>query len=310
MKQLDVIYNELNSLMYSNFIYENEYEFLYHYTDLDSAKSIIENEQFWVSDAFTTNDKKEIIHMKDIIDSIVKEKYQNMEEEKKDIYLSAFDRACDILKLNTFILCFSLIKDSKPLWNDYANKGGKKGVCMRFDFNKINPDLLTELQSQKRFFLDDSGNDVEVELLVLNHYVTYSNKEKRTKIEEYLKLVTDVLNRINLVDFDDTLYKSEFELLILIFTDILLYSFLSKDSSWKSEEEFRMVFIFPDIIKCDSIFKVRKRGAQDVKYVSLNMKSNNTFSINRIFVKNKRDLDIVKKTLKPVIKEDIKIKVI
>ncbi len=310
MEALENISQKLNSIMFENFVYNNEFEFLFHYTDLDSVKSIIEKGQFWVSDAFTTNDKNEIIHVKKIIDELINKKYSNIETEKKEIYSFAFDTACDRIKANAFILCFSLIKDSKSLWNNYAKKNDKTGVCLRFDFSKITPNPLSELISQERDFVDHNGEDVKVQLLVLNHYVTYDNNEKRIKIEEYLDLVTEVLTRIEIDNFDEALYKNELELLVEVFTDILLYSFFSKNSTWRDEKEFRMLFIFPDIDKHKSIFRSRVRGKQEIKYVSLNMKSDNTFSLNRIFVGSKKDIKKVKRELKSFINDDIKIKTI
>ena len=310
MKSLEQINRDLTALMVNNYIFSNKLRFLYHYTDLDSAKSIIENEQFWVSDAFSTNDEKEIIHIRETIDAIVNEEYQDMEPWRKDFCKSAFDIACDLLKLNTFMLCFSLIKDSKSLWENYANKDSKIGVCMRFDFEKIAPNPVSELLAQKRYFLDQRGNAVEVELRVLDHSVTYSKQEIQIRIDEYLGLVAAVLNRMSLKDFNDPDYEDERELLVNIFTDILLYSSLSKESSWSDEKEFRMVFIFPDIIKYDSLIKVRKRGAQEVRYLSLNMKANSTFSLSRIYVSSENDLISVKLSLKNFENKGTRIKVI
>ena len=308
MKQLCDIRGRLNSLIRDSFVDTTEYKFLYHYTDLDSAKSIIENGQFWVSDAFTTNDVNEIVHVRNVIQKVLLNNFQNRSAEIDDICLSFFDRACELIKKNTFILCFSLTKDSKPLWNDYAKRDSKIGVCLRFDFNTIKPNLLLELEAQKRMFMDANEHDIEVTLKVLDHKVTYSSKAKEAKIREYLELVADVLERINLDSFNTQLYKEELDLLCEIFTDILLYSFISKDSSWKNEEEYRMVFIFPDVSQCDSLLKIRKRGTLDIRYVSLNMKTNNTFSLSRIYVNSRNDIRYVNKSVKRYIAEDVKVK--
>lgn len=308
MKQLCDIRGRLNSLIRDSFVDTTEYKFLYHYTDLDSAKSIIEKGQFWVSDAFTTNDVNEIVHVRNVIQKVLLNNFQNRSAEIEDICLSLFDRACELIKKNTFILCFSLTKDSKPLWNDYAKRDSKIGVCLRFDFNTIKPNLLLELEAQKRMFMDANEHDIEVTLKVLDHKVTYSSKEKEAKVREYLELVADVLDRINLDSLNTQLYEEELDLLCEIFTDILLYSFISKDSSWINEEEYRMVFIFPDVSQCDSLLKIRKRGTLDIRYVSLNMKTNNTFSLSRIYVKSRNDIRYVKKSVKRYIAEDVKVK--
>ena len=310
MKQLGDIRDRLNSLIRDSFVDTTGYKFLYHYTDLDSAKSIIENGQFWVSDAFTTNDVNEIVHVRNVIQKVLLNNFQNRSAEIDDICLSFFDRACELIKKNTFILCFSLTKDSKCLWKYYAKKDGNTGVCLRFDFNAIKPNLLLELKAQKRMFMDANEHDVNVTLKVLDHKVTYSSKEKEAKIREYLELVVDVLESINLDSFNTQLYKEELDLLCDIFTDILLYSFISKDSSWVNEEEYRMVFIFPDVSQCDSLLKIRKRGTHDIRYVSLNMKTNNTFSLSRIYVKSRNDIRYVKESVKRYIAEDVKVKVL
>lgn len=308
MKHLGDIRDKLNSLIRDSFVDTTEYKFLHHYTDLDSAKSIIEKGQFWVSDAFTTNDVNEIVHIRNVIKKVLLNNFQNRSAEIEDICLTYFDRACELIKKNTFILCFSLTKDSKPLWKDYAKRDSKIGVCMRFDFNTIKPNLLLELEVQKRVFMDANEHDVEVTLKVLDHRVFYSSKEKEDKIKEYLELVADVLERIDLDSFNTQLYEEELGLLCEIFTDILLFSFISKDSSWKDEEEYRMVFIFPDVSQCDSLLKIRKRGTLDIRYVSLSMKTNNTFSLSRIYVKSRNDVKYVKKSVKRYIAEDVKVK--
>ncbi len=306
MKNLIEIRNNLNNMMFKNFIINNEPKFLYHYTSLDSAKSIIESGQFWVSDAFTTTDDKEIIHVKDIINTIITEKYSFLENEKMKLCSDLFQHVCDIIKTNAFILCFSLVKDSKSLWGESTKKKDKIRVCLRFNFNKISPNLVSELHSQERYFVENNGKITKIQLKILNHFVTYNNRMKYKKIEEYMNLVYSVLVRIpfNTINFD--IYKKELELLSDIFTDIFLFSCFSKVSKLKNEREYRMLYIFPDILKFPLILSNRILKTKIVKYVTTNMKANNTFSLNRIFVR--REIKEVKKELKPYIGIDIKIK--
>lgn len=67
--------------MLDSFVVTPEYKFLYHYTDLDSAKSIIEKGQFWISDAFTTNDENEIVHIMDVIKKVLHDKFPYRDSE-------------------------------------------------------------------------------------------------------------------------------------------------------------------------------------------------------------------------------------
>ena len=309
MENLNEIRNNFNSLMMENFVFNDKAsEFLYHYTDLDSAKLIIDSGQFWVSDAFTTNDEDEIIHVKDIINRIINNKYSFLENEKMKQCSDFFQYAIDTAKTNVFILCFSLVKDSNPLWKDYAKKNDKVGVCIRFDFKNITPALVSELFSQERYFVDQNGKDIKMQLRILNHFVTYNENIIYKKIEEYMNLVYKTIKRIPIDNFDEELYKDEIDLLVDIFCDILFFSFFSKVSGWKDEIEYRMLYFFPDILKSPLILKSRIRDNKKIRYVSTNMKANNTFSLNRIFVSNKKDIKVVKKVLKPIIGDDIKIK--
>ena len=308
MKDLIVIRNNLNDLIFNNFIINNDSEFLYHYTDLYSAKLIIESGHFWVSDAFTTTDDEEIIHVKNIINRIINDKYSFLENEKMKQCSDFFQYACDTAKTNAFILCFSFVKDSKPLWKKYEKDNNKIGVCLRFDFNKITPNLVSELFSQERYFVDTKGNDIKIQLRILNRFVTYNEITIYKKIEEYMNIVYKTINRIPIDYTDDKLYKDEINLLVDIFSDILFFAFFSKVSGWKDEREYRMLYFFPDISKFPLILKSRMRKNKTVNYVATNMKTNNTFSLNRIFVSSKKDIRVVKKELKPYIGDDIKIK--
>lgn len=93
-----------------------------------------------------------------------------------------------------------------------------------------------------------------------------------------------------------------------IFSDILLFAFFSKVSELKGEIEYRMIYFFHNDSKFPLILKTRMLNNKEIRYVSTNMKANNTFSLNRIFVNHKKDIKVVKKVLKSIIGDDIKIK--
>lgn len=308
MEDLNEIRNNLNDLIFNNFISNNESEFLYHYTDLYSAKLIIESGQFWVSDAFTTTDVEEIIHVKDIINEIINDKYSILENENMKLCSDLFQHGCDTFKTNAFILCFSLAKDSKKLWEKYSNNKDTIGVCLRFDFKNITLNPVSDLLSQERYFVDHNGKDIKIQLLVSNHFVTYNESIKYKTIEEYMNLVFKTIKRVPIDNFDEELYKGEIDLLVDIFSDILLFAFFSKISKYQEEIEYRLIYFFHNDSKFPLVLKTRMRNNKEIRYVSTNMKANNTFSLNRIFVRNKQNIREVKKTLKPFIGDDIKIK--
>ena len=103
-------------------------------------------------------------------------------------------------------------------------------------------------------------------------------------------------------NIDEELYKDELDLLGEIFTDILLFACFSKVSKLKKEKEYRMLYLFPDDSKFPLILETRMLDNKKVRYVSMNMKANNTFSLDRIYVKRKY-LVIAKRELNPLIEK-------
>lgn len=313
MGKLNEIRNSLNDIMMNNFvIYDKEPSFLYHYTTLDSAKSIIKSGQFWASDAFKTNDESEIIHTKEIMREIIEENV-NYQMYQDSIFVS-FDTICELISKKSFILCFSLDKSSNKLWDDYAKTGG---VCLRFKFETLTPNVFKEFEGQERFFENKKGNIAKMITLNLNHKVSYDKGFIKNKIKEYLELAYLCLKLIPLsaiendANINDT-HNDEFNLLNEIFTDIFLFSCISKESKWRDEIEYRMLFLFPDENKLDEIIHQRTSfdKKQIIDYLKLNLKRNNTFSLNRIFVKEKKYIKVAKKELKSFIDNEIKIKYI
>ena len=303
MHILNELRNELNKLMWKNFaIFEHEPQFIYHYTDIVAAKSIIETGQIWVSEAFETTDPNEIIHIKEVIKSIINDKYSFLETEKMKLCSDFFQHACDMVNKQTFILCFSLDKNSKRLWKTDAKEKSEIKVCLRFNFQNITPIPLSEFPFQERYFVDHYGNDNKIKLINLNHSVTYDNDVRYKKIEEYMNLVYETMKRLPNDKIDEELYKDGLALLVEIFTDIFLFACFSKISKLKREKEYRMLYVFHNDSKFPSILKTRMCGNKKVRYVSKNMKADNTFSLDSIKTKRKH-LVKARRELNPLIEK-------
>jgi hypothetical protein len=284
MGKTDELRTELNDLMMNNFVIpEREPQYLYHYTPtLDSAKSIIETGQFWVSDAFTTTDENEIIHIRNIMEEILKDDY-SIKKSKMQYCLDFFDRACEVSNQSIFILCFSVDKNSKYLWDNCASNG----ACLRFKFDSITPALHEELDGQYRYFVDKNGVNVRIKILNPNHLVSYDNGYKKERIKRYLDIIFRCIVDLPEYDFDEKQYEAEVNLLSDIYTDILLFSCFTKDNQLYVEKEYRLLYLFHDISILSPILKTRMRDDKEIRYVSMNMKANNTFPLDRVFIETK-----------------------
>lgn len=313
MNKLNQIQEKLNEIMMNNFVIsETNILYLYHYTTLYNARSIIESGQFYISDSFKTNDPREIIHIKNIMEEIIDE---NVEYQiYKEALFSFFDTTCNLIKNKSFILCFSLDNKSPKLWKEYSKQGG---VCLRFNAESLIPNGYDESTGQHRFFEDKNGKVIKILTKNLNHKVYYDKVHIKSKIKEYLSLTFECLKLISIdaIENDPELvsnYKDEFDLLNDIFTDIFLYSCFSKENEWKSEIEYRMLYLIYNEKILGEIVHHRKSfdGKKVIDFLKLNLKCNNTFSLNRVFVKQKKYLKTARRELKRVIDNEIKIKTI
>lgn len=299
MEKTDELRKELNDLMINNFIIpEREPQYLYHYTTtLDSAKSIIETGQFWISDAFTTTDENEIIHIRNVIEKILKDDY-SLKKSKMKYCLDFFDLICEVIKKSVFILCFSVDKNSKYLWDNCASNG----VCLRFKFEGITPDLHEEFVDQYRYFVDTKGDNIRIKMINLNHLVSYDNEYKKERILEYLNLIYKCIKDWPEYDFDEKQYETEMNLLSEIYTDIFLFSSFTKDNRWNIEKEYRLLYLFRDLSILPPILKTRMRDDIEVRYVSTNMNVNNTFPLDSVYIAS-RNFKKYKKDIKKSLKK-------
>ncbi len=171
-KEIDILKEELNRLMYQNLVIESNPDFLYHYTSVDATKSIISNNQLWASDAFKTNDNNEIIYIKNILLETCFQKGDN--SLLREVIEIGVDKIYEWMSRRTFIVCFSSIKKSRKLWNEYSKNDG---VCIRFTPNNSLPirDCLKDKMIRTFYDINDQIITVEFpKLLEYSHSVCYN----------------------------------------------------------------------------------------------------------------------------------------
>lgn len=104
-------------------------EKLYHYTSFTSLYGIIKNQELWLGNTATMNDKFELINL---VESIKKALLEDIDDKDKvkceEFFNNVFSK---IKKKPLFASCFSRLKDDAAQWERYANNA--KGVCLEFD---------------------------------------------------------------------------------------------------------------------------------------------------------------------------------
>jgi hypothetical protein len=104
---------------------------LYHYTTTNSFASIIKTGKLWFSDLESTNDPRELHFGYDLIAKTISEysrKHCTFEQQQiVSTWLLSVGEASG--RAHKFCLCFSLSKDSLPMWKEY---GDLSGLCIGF----------------------------------------------------------------------------------------------------------------------------------------------------------------------------------
>jgi len=298
-KEINVLKEYLNRLMYQNLVIENKPESLYHYTSIDATKSILSNNQLWISDAFKTNDENEIIYIKKVLYEECFKKENN--PLLRDIIEIGFENIFEMMSKNTFLLCFSSIKNSRKLWKEYSKDDG---VCVRFKPNRALP--FRDLLNNKfiRNFYDINNQVITLEVLGYSHSVYYDNAIIQEKVNEYSVLIEKTINMIqfNPEDSSDDITKNNqevFDFLNKVFADLFLLSCICKENFWEEENEYRYLFILKNITH-NIIHERVSEIHHKINFLKWDLMNDNIFNIDRIYAKNNDTLRKVKRDLKRV----------
>ena len=109
---------------------------LYHYTDLHSLKSIVENQSFFCSNSAYLNDKKEYYYGLELFKKEFEKIASNPENETSlKIVTAVLNELKEKNISNHFATCFSLEGDLLSQWRAYADDG--KGIAIGLDRKKL-----------------------------------------------------------------------------------------------------------------------------------------------------------------------------
>lgn len=106
---------------------------IFHYTSIGGLEGILKHKTLRFTNIKYMNDKDEIIAGLDCI-----AKTCNASEEERENLRSAFLSH----GMQTFVCCFSLEKDSLPMWNYYTKEINNQGYNIEFDDKKLVESIL------------------------------------------------------------------------------------------------------------------------------------------------------------------------
>jgi hypothetical protein len=106
---------------------------LYHYTDADGLKGIVENGSIWFTDVRHLNDPSEFRFGLDLVKISIQNHLNENNKKSINEFLSFSSRNLDSLisdVLFYYISCFSYLRDDLNQWRSYGHDGS--GYCIEF----------------------------------------------------------------------------------------------------------------------------------------------------------------------------------
>ena len=229
---------------------------IYHYTDLNATKSILENSKLWLTDYNFLNDKQEFNHGFNILIECLEE-FDDFPDECSENFIHRFREAVKFIKQDNFsmleknkifVTSFSMAPDSLNQWRSYG--------MFSVEFNET---FFPELQEKEDLYYLDCH-------YILDYHETKEYAEILIK-EKILPVLLQLSDRQHMILMD-------LELSYLI--DIYALSF--KDGAFVDEQEMRLVVsCAPDE---DSI-QFRAKGNILIPYLELEL---SPLSINSVTI--------------------------
>lgn len=211
---------------------------LYHYTSANALSNIIQKQEFWLTKADFMNDISEVTYAVNLFKERL-DKANIHEDDKKRIKESLESNIKEGLFENIYILSLSANRDSLPMWSYYGKSDG---------YNiEISKDFVSEITNAEFIYRDEYiGEDVKkvkeklcvkvkssegkwVSSKIQANYVLYDPDKQKEIFDIHLDGVAKLLKlgKSNYVNF--------------ILSNIAMFIPFMKDSSYRNEEEYRIL---------------------------------------------------------------------
>ncbi|MES2802594.1 MAG: DUF2971 domain-containing protein [Bdellovibrionota bacterium] len=242
MDEMTNEFEETSKLIWTEFlttIQTDKEKTYFHYSDLESAKSIIEKSVVWATYIKHSNDFTEFEHgMNMFIEHIKKSDILNPIIKENEVILRYFEDQLNQPSMKPFIFCFSEVQDQLSQWRGYADFG--KGACTGFQFSK---EGLPKFSLLKK--------------------VIYSDSEKILIIENIIKKYENLASKIG--SHLPTVLKQAWWARFVsdLISVIVIQSCFFKDVTFAEEKEYRLVFYKHDYNQ----FEFRNSGNRYITFV-------------------------------------------
>ncbi len=245
----------------------NEDLIIFHYTDLQGFKGIIENRELWFSHVTSLNDPQELLYGRNIIETEIDKKILSKKYILIKPYLREIKQYLDYLASNIFdfyVSCYCFGGNLLSQWRSYADQGGGYSLGFRLD-NNI------------KFNIVQNAEDITDDIILRK--IIYDPVDQKKIVETFLDKYLDVLlSEVNTI-------KSAEKLLIVAHCLSILQELMicMKHPTFSEESEWRLIYVRKSNNPSEEInfrekeniliphFKINfYKGVNDDKYFPLN----------------------------------------
>lgn len=269
---------------------------LYHYTDAEGLKGIIDNGSMWFTDVRNLNDPSEFRFGL----SLVSKELENYENKSNNNLINEFIKFSqnNITKLSynnlfCYISCFSELRDDLNQWRCYRDGG--QGYCIGFS------DKFFEIENLDGACPNKLNEDF------LYSYVLPVIYDGKKSIDHYNLFIDKAIVIINKILNDSDKFYNNKEILnqfgrrihSLIISSTIWYAIITKHPAYEAEKEVRK-FIIETEESIRKHIKTRTRGGEIIPYISVNQPVHQEKMITEIIVgpaADQRAVDAVKALL-------------
>lgn len=214
---------------------------IYHYTDLNGLKGIIENHSLWATNMYFLNDAAEMHHGISAFENALKYLGDELNEHSIRMLHNALDGQRQHQARHNYNISFCQHSDLLSQWRGYA---GAQGVSLEFDSEELKKSLAF-------------GNS-----RVISHEVFYTDPE--STLEAKAEIVDFVKSEAFTKNNNSLFY--EFANFSNLFNGILPFF---KHRSFSEESEYRIV-IQPESRSDDLLFRINQHGI--IPYLNISVK--------------------------------------
>lgn len=204
-----------------------EYRLIYHYTNVDSAYSILTNNSFHATDASFLIDAKEIELINDLLNRIDYTKLNLIEE---DFFKYSIENMIKyFFSYNSiFVISFCTEDTHLPMWNSYTDK---TGYSLGFKTMKLR-DSIKENKSLSDFSIIDGK-------------IIYDEASQLERVYQIIKGFDNILVNAQKVFpvTEDRFDKVINDAINILVQKVFLLSIFFKSEDFKFENEYRFAFI-------------------------------------------------------------------